>query len=63
MRASSAWPKCWQGTYLKSTRGVTQVVLHPRDHVIMVTAMNGLGMTLGWGLAQKTVAHGKDLDA
>jgi FAD dependent oxidoreductase TIGR03364 len=53
----------WQGTYLKSTRGVTQVVLHPRDHVIMVTAMGGLGMTLGWGLAQKTVAHWKDLDA
>jgi hypothetical protein len=39
------------------------VVLHPRDHVIMVTAMGGLGMTLGWGLAQRTVAHWKDLDA
>jgi D-hydroxyproline dehydrogenase subunit beta len=47
----------WQGTYLKSTRGVTQVVLHPRENVTMVTAMGGLGMTLSWGLAKKTVEH------
>ena len=45
----------WQGIYLKSTLGQTQVVLHPRPHVTMVTAMGGLGMTLSWGLAQKTV--------
>lgn len=52
----------WQGTYLKSTRGITQVVLHPRDNVTMVTAMGGLGMTLGWGLAKRTVDHWKTLD-
>lgn len=45
----------WTGTYLKSTRGVTQVVLKPRERVTMVTAMGGLGMTLGWGRAQATV--------
>lgn len=45
----------WQGTYLKSTQGVTQVVVHPREKVTMVTAMGGLGMTLSWGLAKHTV--------
>jgi FAD dependent oxidoreductase TIGR03364 len=46
----------WQGTYLKSKVGQTQVVLHPRERVTMVTAMGGLGMTLSWGLAQKTIS-------
>jgi FAD dependent oxidoreductase TIGR03364 len=46
----------WTGTYLKSTEGRTQVVLHPQDRVTMVTAMGGLGMTLSWGLAETTVA-------
>jgi hypothetical protein len=41
--------------YLKSTVGETQVVLHPRERVTMVTAMGGLGMTLSWGLAARTV--------
>ena len=45
----------WLGVYLKSTTGQTQVVLHPRERVTMVTAMGGLGMTLSWGLARKTV--------
>jgi D-hydroxyproline dehydrogenase subunit beta len=45
----------WQGFYLKSAIGQTQVVLRPRNRVTMVTAMGGLGMTLSWGLAQKTV--------
>lgn len=45
----------WHGVYLKSTRGVTQVVLHPRPGVTMVTAMGGLGMTLSFGLARRTV--------
>jgi FAD dependent oxidoreductase TIGR03364 len=45
----------WQGIYLKSKIGQTQVVLHPREHVTMVTAMGGLGMTLSWGLAQRTI--------
>jgi FAD dependent oxidoreductase TIGR03364 len=45
----------WHGVYLKSTRGETQVVLHPRARVTMVTAMGGLGMTLSWGLAARTV--------
>ncbi len=45
----------WQGIYLKSTIGQTQVVLHPREGVTMVTAMGGLGMTLSWGLARQTV--------
>jgi FAD dependent oxidoreductase TIGR03364 len=45
----------WQGVYLKSTAGQTQVVLQPRRGVTMVTAMGGLGMTLSWGLARKTV--------
>jgi glycine/D-amino acid oxidase-like deaminating enzyme len=45
----------WQGVYLKSTVGQTQVVLHPRERVTMVTAMGGLGMTLSWGLAQATI--------
>ena len=45
----------WHGVYLKSTIGQTQVVLHPREGVTMVTAMGGLGMTLSWGLAQKTI--------
>jgi hypothetical protein len=35
--------------------GQTQVVLRPRERVTMVTAMGGLGMTLSWGLARKTV--------
>jgi FAD dependent oxidoreductase TIGR03364 len=45
----------WHGIYLKSTKGQTQVVLNPRKNVTMVTAMGGLGMTLSWGLARKTV--------
>jgi FAD dependent oxidoreductase TIGR03364 len=45
----------WLGVYLKSTAGQTQVVLRPRKAVTMVTAMGGLGMTLSWGLARKTV--------
>jgi FAD dependent oxidoreductase TIGR03364 len=45
----------WQGVYLKSTTGRTQVVLRPRERVTMVTAMGGLGMTLGWGLAEQTL--------
>ncbi len=45
----------WHGVYLKSTIGQTQVVIHPRERVTMVTAMGGLGMTLSWGLARKTV--------
>jgi D-hydroxyproline dehydrogenase subunit beta len=52
----------WHGTYLKSTRGVTQVVLHPRENITMVTAMGGLGMTLGWGLAKRTVEDWKGVD-
>jgi hypothetical protein len=46
----------WQGVYLKSMKGQTQVVLHPQPSVTMVTAMGGLGMTLSWGLAQKTIS-------
>ena len=46
----------WQGTYLKSKVGQTQVVLQPRERVTMVTAMGGLGMTLSWGLAQRTIS-------
>lgn len=46
----------WHGVYLKSKIGQTQVVLHPRERVTMVTAMGGLGMTLSWGLAQQTIA-------
>ncbi len=53
----------WQGTYLKSTKGVTQVVLQPQERVTMVTAMGGLGMTLGWGRARDTVEGWKALDA
>ncbi len=53
----------WQGTYLKSTRGVTQVVLEPRENITMVTAMGGLGMTLGWGLAKRNVDRWKLRDA
>jgi FAD dependent oxidoreductase TIGR03364 len=45
----------WHGVYLKSKIGQTQVVLHPRERVTMVTAMGGLGMTLSWGLAQQTI--------
>lgn len=47
--------KRWNGIYLKSQKGVTQVVLHPQENVTMVTAMGGLGMTLSWGLARRTV--------
>ncbi len=46
----------WHGIYLKSKIGQTQVVLHPRENVTMVTAMGGLGMTLSWGLAEKTIS-------
>lgn len=49
----------WQGTYLKSTVGQTQVILQPRERITMVTAMGGLGMTLSWGLAEKTVSAWK----
>jgi FAD dependent oxidoreductase TIGR03364 len=46
----------WQGVYLKSTVGELQVVRHPRERVTLVTAMGGLGMTLSWGLAARTIA-------
>jgi FAD dependent oxidoreductase TIGR03364 len=46
----------WQGTYLKSKIGRTQVVLRPHERVTLVTAMGGLGMTLSWGLARQTIA-------
>ncbi len=46
----------WQGVYLKSTVGKTQVILQPQERVTMVTAMGGLGMTLSWGLAHQTVS-------
>lgn len=49
----------WHGVYLKSTVGQTQVVLQPMDRVTMVTAMGGLGMTLSWGLAQRTIQSWK----
>jgi len=49
----------WHGVYLKSKVGQTQVVLHPRARVAMVTAMGGLGMTLSWGLAQRTITSWK----
>jgi len=52
----------WQGTYLKSTEGVTQVVLEPAERVTMVTAMGGLGMTLGWGLATRSVGRWQEQD-
>lgn len=52
----------WHGTYLKSTLGQLQVVLQPRDRVTMVTAMGGLGMTLSWGLARKTVESWETAD-
>ncbi len=45
----------WTGTYLKSTDGRIQVVLHPQDRVTLVAALGGLGMTLSWGLAERTV--------
>jgi FAD dependent oxidoreductase TIGR03364 len=45
----------WQGIYLKSKIGQTQVVLHPRERVTMVTAMGGIGMTLSWGCARRTL--------
>jgi FAD dependent oxidoreductase TIGR03364 len=45
----------WHGVYLKSKIGQTQVVLHPRERVTMVAAMGGLGMTMSWGLAQRTI--------
>jgi FAD dependent oxidoreductase TIGR03364 len=45
----------WHGTYLRSTRGETQVVVQPQERVTLVTALGGLGMTLSWGLAQQTV--------
>ncbi len=45
----------WHGTYLKSAIGQTQVILHPRNRVTMVTAMGGMGMTLSWGLASRIV--------
>jgi len=45
----------WHGVYLKSKVGQTQVVLQPRERVTMVTAMGGLGMTLSWGLAARTL--------
>jgi FAD dependent oxidoreductase TIGR03364 len=47
----------WHGTYLKSTVGYTQVILHPAENVTLVSAMGGLGMTLAWGLAEKTVSE------
>jgi glycine/D-amino acid oxidase-like deaminating enzyme len=50
----------WQGIYLKSTAGQTQVVLHPRERVTLVSAMGGLGMTLSWGLARNTVKSWSD---
>jgi FAD dependent oxidoreductase TIGR03364 len=53
----------WQGTYLKSTRGVTQVVVKPRERVTMITAMGGLGMTLGWGRAKAAVEEWQALDS
>jgi D-hydroxyproline dehydrogenase subunit beta len=53
----------WNGVYLKSTIGETQVILQPRERVTMVTAMGGLGMTLCWGLAQKTVASWSERNA
>lgn len=45
----------WHGSYLKSVAGQTQVVLRPRERITMVTAMGGLGMTLSWGCAKRTV--------
>ncbi len=52
----------WVGTYLKSTKGVTQVVLHPGERVTLVAAMGGLGMTLCWGLAKRSVERWQALE-
>lgn len=52
----------WVGTYLKSTKGITQVVLEPRERVTLVAAMGGLGMTLCWGLAKQTVDRWRGQD-
>jgi hypothetical protein len=53
----------WHGVYLKSTVGQTQVVIHPRERVSMVTAMGGLGMTLSWGLAEQTISRWSRVEA
>lgn len=51
LRIAARWP----GFYLKSTNDTAQQVLQPRERVQLITAMGGLGMTLSWGLAERTV--------
>jgi FAD dependent oxidoreductase TIGR03364 len=53
----------WHGSYLKSKLGQTQVVLRPRERVTMVTAMGGLGMTLSWGLAERTIQQWEETNS
>ena len=46
----------WAGTYLKSTNGRSELVLEPQEHVQVVTALGGAGMTLSFALAEEVVA-------
>ena len=45
----------WNGYYLKSTTGQTEVVVEPQEHVQIVTGLGGGGLTLAFGLAEENV--------
>jgi glycine/D-amino acid oxidase-like deaminating enzyme len=44
----------WVGTYAKRP-GHTEFVAHPTEHVTIVNALSGAGMTLSFGLAEEVM--------
>ncbi len=48
----------WVGTYAKLP-GHTEFVAHPTEHVTIVNALSGAGMTLSFGLAEEVLGGGK----
>jgi FAD dependent oxidoreductase TIGR03364 len=45
----------WNGTYLKSTEGKTELVARPEEHVVIVNGLGGAGMSLSFGLLEEVV--------
>ena len=46
----------WVGTYAKRP-GHTEFVVHPTEHVTIVNALSGAGMTLSFGLAEEVLGE------
>ena len=47
----------WNGYYLKTTSGHTEVIIEPQERVQIVTGLGGGGLTMAFGLAEEVVSR------